>query len=359
MKPQIFLLFSADYELFFGENYLSERDVLIRPTDQLLKGCGGEGIPVTLFADVASVWRYQFLRLDSDYPFLFENQLCQAIRSIHDVQLHLHPHWMTSEFDGKKWTMDEARFLLSGVGYGRSSHPDLDSAEALILKGKNYLEKLLRPVDSSYNCVAFRAGGFGIQPKDREFFGALQSAHFKIDSSIAPGMVFMSKVNQIDFRRVPSKANYRLSSRNGLAMEDSEGIFEIPEVTYKKSLPFLLKQLMRRISKNKEQFPQRGRQIQAMTTTSLVKGVLWQIFHPLSVIELSGSINVDHSVKSTDAFIKKHLRDSSAVYFALSCHPKNVFPATIKGILKFWNRMVSIYGPQIKAITFQEAAMKI
>lgn len=369
MAEQIYLLFSSDYELYFGENYLSEREVLIEPTEHILRAFEEEGIPMTLFADVASVWRYHSLKVKSDYILLFEEQLRQAIRQGHDVQLHLHPHWMTSKFDGKRWEMDESKFKLSDLGYGGRKVQSLESADELIIRGKEYLERLLRPVDPSYQCIAFRAGGYGIQPNDKELIGALLSAGFKIDSSIVPGMFFKSNVNQIDFRRVPSKLIYRIGTRYGIDQEDSQGIFEIPIAAYSESFQETMMDRFRmlrifgsrfvdKIVGVKNQVGPRGKTIQK---NSPIKQVVSLILRPsLFSLEFKGQlVDVKRMLAGTNKLIRSHLKESTQLYLSATCHPKNVFLPTIQGILEFWRSMVHFYGKNIKAITFQEAAKKM
>jgi hypothetical protein len=369
MAGQIYLLFSSDYELYFGENFLSEREVLIDPTQRILEAFEEEGIPMTLFADVASVWRYHSLKVESDYILLFEEQLRQAIHQGHDVQLHLHPHWMTSTFDGKKWEMDESKFKLSDIGYVGRKTQSLESADELIKRGKEYLERLLRPIDPSYQCVAFRAGGYGIQPNEKELIIALLSAGFKIDSSIVPGMFFKSNVNQIDFRRVPSKFPYRIGTRYGIDQEDSQGIFEIPIAAYSESFwetlidrfrmlrIFTSRSVDKIVGVKSEVYP-RGKTIQR---NSLLKQVVSLILRPsLFLLEFKGqSVDVKRAVAGTNKLIKSHMRESMDLYLSATCHPKNVFLPAIQGILEFWRSMVDIYGTSIKAITFQEAAKKM
>jgi len=369
MAGQIYLLFSSDYELYFGENYLSEREVLIEPTEQVLKAFGEEGIPMNIFADVASVWRYRTLKIESDYVSLVEEQLRRAIRYGHDVQLHLHPHWMTSKFDGKKWLMDESRFKLSDIGYGQKENQALESGDELILRGKNYLEELLCPINPSYQCIAFRAGGFGIQPKENELIRALLSAGIKIDSSIAPGMFFKSNVNRIDFRRIPSKLNFRIGPRYGLDKEDPLGLFEIPIAAYSESffetllhhwsvLRTRMTLLGNRIFAVKGKFCHRGKTIQKLSFFRQVNSL---IFRPsLFLLEFSGpSVDVPRLIRGTNKLIRSHNYESGALFFSASCHPKNVFSPTIQAIREFWRIMVGLYGKRIKAITFQEAAKKL
>lgn len=366
MSGRIFLLFSADYELFFGENYFPEREVLIKPTEELLCALKEENIPITLFADVASVWKYRLLNVNREYVSLFEDQLQDAIRKGHDVQLHLHPHWLTSEFDGHRWQMDTSKFKLSDIGYGKGQN--LFTAEELIRQGKIYLEDLLCPVDPLYKCVAFRAGGFGIQPEDKALIRSLLSCGLKIDSSIAPGMFFKSNVNEIDFRRIPEKLNYRMGPQYGIYKEEKTGIFEIPVAAYSESFGeallhhlFLLKVLIlrfkKKIGRTQNEFPIRGKTIQEK---SMIQRVAHQWFRPLFLLELSGTyLNVNRMVTGTNKLVKRHLQKSFDLYVSALCHPKNVFPPTIRAICDFWRRMVRIYGKDIEAITFQEAAKRI
>ena len=369
MAGQVYFLFSSDYELYFGENYLSEREVLIEPTQRILEAFEEEGIPMTLFADVASVWRYQSLKVKSDYISLFEEQLRRAIHQGHDVQLHLHPHWMTSIYDGQRWLMDESKFKLSDLGYGKRKYPHLENANELIHRGKNYLEDLLRPIDPSYQCMAFRAGGYGIQPNEKEFISALLSAGFKIDSSIVPGMFFKSNVNQIDFRRVPSKLHYRIGTRYGIDQEDSQGILEIPIAAYSESFGETLLERFRMlrifssrvvhkmVGVTSEIYP-RGKTIQK---NSPLKQVVSLILRPsLFLLEFKGhSVDVKRAVTGTKKLIESHFKESMDLYLSATLHPKNVFLPTIQGIREFWRSMVDIYAPNIKAITFQEAAKKM
>jgi len=369
MAGQIYLLFTSDYELYFGENYLSEREVLIEPTEHILDAFEEEGIPMTLFADVASVWRYQSLKVKSDYALLFEDQLQRAIRNGHDVQLHLHPHWMTSTFDGERWEMDEFNYKLSDLGYGGRRIQSLESADELIIRGKEYLERLLHPTDPFYQCIAFRAGGYGIQPNDKELVSALLSAGFKIDSSIVPGMFFKSNVNEIDFRRIPSQINYKMGTRYGIYKEDNQGIFEIPIVTYSESFfealihrLGVLKQSVFHIRKKRYPFKNelcpRGKAIQK---NGIIKQFLSLALRPsLFLLEFTGPhVEVKRMIAGTARLIDSKLKESSDIYISASCHPKNVFSPTIQAMGEFWKTMVRFYGKNIKAITFRDAAKNL
>ncbi len=369
MAGRIYFLFSADYELFFGENYLPEREILIEPTERLLLEFERQGVPITLFADVASIWRYQKLDMRSDYVDLFENQLKMAIRGGHDVQLHLHPHWLTSDFNGRAWSMDESRFKLSDIGYGGCEGSDDASSEKLIYRGKQYLEDLLKPVDSQFECIAFRAGGYGIQPEDKKLIHALLTLGFQIDSSIVPGMVFKSNVNAIDFRKIPAELNYRMGTRFGIYKAVDRGIFEIPVAAYRYTVCRTLlhrlltlgriRHLLRNgMSRTKTVFARRGRGIQS---TGLFKRIFFRFLSlEFFVLEFSGPyVDVEWMVKNTRKLVDRHLREEADLYLSVSCHPKNMYGTTICAIREFWGQILQTYGARTEAITFQQAGRKL
>lgn len=363
---QVFILFSADYELFLGKNFLSEKEVLIDPTENLLSGCQEDGIPVTLFADVASVWQYRSLEIKSDYPRLFDEQLLKAINSIHDVQLHMHPHWLTSGYNGNEWIMDTSKFKLCDVGFKDNKNSQKYYAEDLISNGKSYLENLLQQEKPNYRCLAFRAGGYGIQPEDQKLFKALLAEGFLIDSSVTPGLIYKSNVNQIDFSGLPKKMNCRFGPVHGLAKEDEHGIFEIPVAGFKESFSETmmrrLNNLSSEINYNKRRFLRhyygehkpRGRGIQ---NDNLLIRLARRIFNPSHFeLELSGfPVDVDRMIYGTRKFIDLHRYESDKLFFSVLCHPKELFPSNLLAIREYWARIKKIFGNNIRAISFQEA----
>ncbi|MBF0438271.1 MAG: hypothetical protein HQL93_04025, partial [Magnetococcales bacterium] len=107
----IYILYSADYELYLGGNSQSEEEVLIHPTQQLLATCDRINIPLTLFADIACLWRYRELGLEQ-FPEQAEAQLQDAARRHHDIQTHLHPHWAFTHLEENRFLFDPATYRL-------------------------------------------------------------------------------------------------------------------------------------------------------------------------------------------------------------------------------------------------------
>jgi hypothetical protein len=91
----------------------------------------------------------------------------------HDIQLHVHPHWEETIYDGNKWVFDLSRYRLDTF----SDDSALDIFERYITAITDITQ---RPVS------AFRAGGWCIQPfaKFREAFDRF---HITIDSTVFAG----------------------------------------------------------------------------------------------------------------------------------------------------------------------------
>ncbi len=214
---------SVDYELFWVRND-DEVETLVKPTEALLRAADELGTPFTIFVDLISVWRYAELGRN-DFVAAVNAQLVDAVQRGHDVQTHIHPHWLHATRDGARWRFDSKYFLLGNFGDEDEVHR---LTRDLLVRAKEYLEGLLRPVAPAYRTVAYRAGGYGIQPGERAILHALVDAGYRIDSSIVPGMWMVTARNRIDFRSVPNQPNYYLSPEGGLERAAPAGILEVP-----------------------------------------------------------------------------------------------------------------------------------
>lgn len=227
----IYILYSDDYEVYLGGNYRPEDEVLVERTDHLLTTCEALDIPLTLFCDVPCLLRYRELR-ETAFPDAVDLQLKDAVQRGHDVQMHIHPHWSVAGLvrhadNSVSYEVDLSRFLL-GNWYPDGGADLRIFCANLFKNAKSYLEDLLAPISDSYRCIAFRAGGYGLQPNSGEIVRALLDAGVLIDSSIVPGMVLTTNVNRVDFSNVPRKANYFISPALGLDHASDEGVYEIP-----------------------------------------------------------------------------------------------------------------------------------
>jgi hypothetical protein len=111
-------------------------------------------------------------------------------------------------------------------------------APALIRKGKLYLEGLLRGVIPRYRCIAFRAGGWIVQP-EHELFSALLSEGIRVDASVIPGLRSGRTDYTIDFRAVPDKPMWHVDPRAGIGVDSGRGedMLEISIASYRGRFP--------------------------------------------------------------------------------------------------------------------------
>lgn len=208
----IFLTF--DYELFFGSDSGSVEKCMIEPTNDLLKISKMYQIPMTFFVDAGYLIRMEtesakHPKLKSDLSKV-KNQITEIIECGCDVQLHIHPHWERSYFNGQRWVIEtDGHYKLS----------DFEEEEMIHIVSfyKDYLEEISRK-----KIHTFRAGGWCIQPFDRlsEIF---KEIGIRYDTSVFPGGHFESKDYFFDFRNAPKKSMYRFEK--DVCIEQEDGFF--------------------------------------------------------------------------------------------------------------------------------------
>ena len=215
-------LLTFDYELPLGGLTKSFDHSLFEPAQRLLDWAGKNEVPIVLFADILSYIRFKQKGIQS-YVNAFERQLQNALKAGHDVQLHLHPHWLESEveenifYPAPKFRL--ADFDTTGNG---------SEIRAIIKKGIESLQEICREVKPDYQCVAYRGEGYNLEPRAVEILGGLFEQGIRFDSTVVPGYFFVSRENKVDFRKVPQKPNWFLPQNGDLEKEAGEGLLEVP-----------------------------------------------------------------------------------------------------------------------------------
>ena len=217
------VLFTYDYELFLGENHASAKEVLFEPTEKIAIAMKNDGAHGVFFADVCSAIRHREEGL-GEYSDSFDEQLKVLTKNGHDVQLHLHPNWYNSKREGDSIKVSPKGYKIHEFGFDAKT---FRSVPNIISETKEYLESVCSQAKSSYRCVAYRAGGFCVQP-EQELFEALLNAGIVIDSSVNPHLYSLNTVNSYDFRSVPKQLNWVINPKEGISVASSKGILEIP-----------------------------------------------------------------------------------------------------------------------------------
>lgn len=346
MVKIIYFLFSADHEIFFGENFKSEKELLIDTTYKLMDILRKYEIPLTLMTDVCSIFKYREIGL-IDYPLLMEEQLKYAIKQGHDVQLHLHPHWLNSTYKNGKWNFDKDKFKLHDFGFEKDSNEV--SANTIIKDGKKYLEKLLKQVDKDYKCIAFRAGGWCLQP-ERDLIKCLLDNEIYIDTSIYKGGYINTGTHYLDYRNVPNQVNWFIDYQKGLNTKGKEGIYEIPIGTINKK-PYLYYQKV----KNKQS---RTKYLK-VTTNGMPIGFKKQSFMEKLNARINNFINqpimisFDNSTSIElmdyiEYYLNKLDYKNKDYYISIIGHPKGMNDSNLTEIDKFCKNVKEKYSDYIK-----------
>lgn len=215
-----------DYELFLGKNNASYQEILFQPTDRLIELLSMKGVSGTFFADVCSVEAHSRLG-DNQYCMDFTSQLQKMIFYNQDVQLHLHTSWMYAEKVNEKIILSSKGYRIHEFGFGLHG-----KVSQIVENGISYLENACKQINEKYKCIAYRAGGFAVQP-ETELFRILVKNGIRIDSSIIPYM-HNTEANAYDFRNVPSKLNWWIDPEKGISCESKKtdsAIYEVPVAT--------------------------------------------------------------------------------------------------------------------------------
>src|SRR4030095_11048507 len=120
--------------------------LMVEPTQRMLDQFDRYGAKLTIMADVAEILKFkeykeQFGRDDYHYDAI-ANQLKDAVRRGHDVQLHLHASYFNARFEGGRWAQDWSEYNFAGLPLPRLNE--------IVRIGKEYLEGLLKPISPNY-----------------------------------------------------------------------------------------------------------------------------------------------------------------------------------------------------------------
>jgi peptidoglycan/xylan/chitin deacetylase (PgdA/CDA1 family) len=171
-------IFTSDYEIH-GNGDGCPMDLMVEPTRRMLDLFDEYGAKLTIMADIAEILKFseyksQFGRDDYYYEAIID-QLRDAIRRGHDVQLHIHSSFFNARYEQGRWAQDWSEYNFAGLPPQR--------LKEVIALGKEFLESLLQPVDPQYQCYVFRAANWSMSPS-RDVVQALLDNGIKIDTSV-------------------------------------------------------------------------------------------------------------------------------------------------------------------------------
>lgn len=319
---KISISITFDYELFFGENRGTYSSVLFEPTKKLIDTLKDFGVSATFFADTCSVDQAKkYYQLD--YVDGFKNQLLDMLEKKQDVQLHIHPHWLKSKFDGEKWQFDNESYRIHSFGFDDTEN----AAGKIISDGVAYLNETLKQSYPDYRCIAFRAGGFCLQPHDA-LIKALYKNGIRIDSSVAPQLKSDDSSHAYNYRRRSLKTNWYISPEGEWwdnRKRDLCSLLEVPVATVNKNpVSFTLRRILKPGTIKLTLEEMRGTYINSSEER---KGTrlrsIWNYISGYNAISLD-AYNAEYIMYQINRLIKKYDSTEGNHYVAVIGHPKLV-----------------------------------
>lgn len=224
------ILLSFDYELFFGERSGTVLKSIIEPTNMLMDEMERNGMRGNFFVDYLMFRKLENrteLQAQADLALLKE-QIRDMVSRGHRIELHLHPHWIDAKYNSDgTWNFDDfTHYSLSSL--------DEETIVEMFKKGTAYLTSLAREVEHDYKIVAFRAGGWAVQPFSKLKY-AFEICNIKFDSSVAYKTYAIQENSEYNYMGAPSKEKYCFF--DDVCLESESGPFsEVPIYTVKRNL---------------------------------------------------------------------------------------------------------------------------
>jgi len=210
-------ILTLDYELFFGSRVGTPQTTIIATTNKLLDVLQRYDAKAVFFVDATYLARLKALKQDhsalqKDYDNVVGHiQYLEA--EGHQIQLHIHPHWFDSSYDGDVWQLDTHRYRLMDWSQ--------EDAAMIISDSVSELNRHLK-----HKVFAFRAGGWCIQPFSH-ISRALEDNGITLDSTVFKNGRALSDTHAFDFTTAPDLTYW--SFENDPCETDDAGSFrEIP-----------------------------------------------------------------------------------------------------------------------------------
>ena len=346
MKLKILLTF--DHELPLGGVRTSYQEAMFDPTYRLLELAEKLELPVVLFTDVLCGIRFKEWDKSTFYePYV--RQLQDAVGNHHDVQLHLHPHWLTSSYNNSTF-IPSRDYRLADFSAGKPF-----TIDGIIKAGVDFLYEVCFVADHDYRCIAFRAGGYNIEDATETIFSSLYRHGIRFDSSIIKGYYFRSGLSEVNCLNMPSKPNWFIGPDGDIRKEAEKGILEVPIASIPKT-PFEVPTRFK-LKKLAAQGPgDHGYQIHEGNPADL-RSKIKMMFSSRMLSFDNYTLSIDYLMKNLDYNVRKYRNQETAI-FSISGHPKSMGDYSFNLMESFVKRVRQKY-PEAEFTTFGKLAQEM
>jgi hypothetical protein len=199
-KMDIFI--TLDYEIYFGRKHGTVDRCIIEPTNQLIAIAAKHNVRFSFFVDCGFIlkldeFRTKYPVLEKDYSAIV-NQVKSLASANHDIQLHIHPHWEDSYYDGSNWIIKTERYKLADFS-------DADAAQIV--------QRYVNDINAIAGKKVFvnRAGGWCIQPFEKVRKTFMENG-VTVDSSVFRNGSNLATPYNYDFTDAPEKTSWTFDS---------------------------------------------------------------------------------------------------------------------------------------------------
>ena len=219
------LYFTLDYEIH-GNGDGNPIDLMVEPTYRLMDMLEQYNQRLTIMADVAEILcfkRYWEQTGKDDFHVQeVEQQLCDAIRRGHDVQLHVHSSYFKATWNGDHFDQCIEEYNMAALSYERITE--------MVSQSVKYLENLLQPIQSDYKVWLFRAANWSMMPTPT-LYQVLVEHGITHDTSVYKGGCQGGNVCY-DYRHAyDNLLTYRASSKDINLQDPAGDLWEMPIYT--------------------------------------------------------------------------------------------------------------------------------
>lgn len=205
---------SLDYELGMGSFTGTPEMCLVKPMEHLIDMTDKFNVKMNIFVDAAYLLQLQkfinqYPQLQKDYETV-TNHIIELDKDGHSIQLHLHPQWLYSTYDGEEWQLDVDHYKLCDM--------PLEDQKNLIKNGTGLLNSLI-----TKKVKAFRAGGYSVE-NFPQLYDTFLSVGITIDSSVYRGNKAKGKYNEYDYSQTPKKTSWKFLNNHKVENNDGEMI---------------------------------------------------------------------------------------------------------------------------------------
>lgn len=228
-----------------------------------------------------------------------------------------------------------------------------DKIDEIVKMGIQQMKKIYENVKPNYRCVAYRGGGFSLEPNTQEILTTLYKYGIRIDSSISRGYYFKSDTSLVDYRKLPELPNWFLSRDGDFSINnvDKKTLFEIPLASKPKGLfevptSFKLKKYSNRAVED------RGTMIHTHFEMSK-KDKLRQLLSSRMLTVDNHTFSPAYLIKILDYNVKR-FQSHDTIFLSMIGHPKSMGKYHYYLLTEFIKRAKDKYGEMLSFVTFEE-----